>query len=313
MDQSLRFYFIFRGMKKLLFTFLFLFPSILTFSQELNFTVIINSDRARIQNTNVFTQMKNSFEQFLNGRSWTTDEFKPEERIKGNLLITINDVPQVGVYSATVQIQTVRPIYGTDYESLAFNFADRNWNFEYIESQPLEFNRFTFLNNISSLLAFYANIALGLDYDTFEKEGGSQFFAIANDIVNNAQQSGRAGWVQSTSDRRNRYWLINDIYTSSVFSSIREAYYFYHRQGLDLLQVEPETAYQNILEAIKLVAAANKTQPNGIFTISFMDAKSDEISQILKNASLEIRTEAVELLLEVDPNNARKYNELLKS
>lgn len=313
MDQSLRFYFIFRGMKKLLFTFLFLFPSILTFSQELNFTVIINSDRARIQNTNVFTQMKNSFEQFLNGRSWTTDEFKPEERIKGNLLITINDVPQVGVYSATVQIQTVRPIYGTDYESLAFNFADRNWNFEYIESQPLEFNRFTFLNNISSLLAFYANIALGLDYDTFEKEGGSQFFAIANDIVNNAQQSGRAGWVQSTSDRRNRYWLINDIYTSSVFSSIREAYYLYHRQGLDLLQVEPETAYQNILEAIKLVAAANKTQPNGIFTISFMDAKSDEISQILKNASLEIRTEAVELLLEVDPNNARKYNELLKS
>lgn len=297
----------------MLFTFLFLFPSIFTFSQELNFTVIINSDRARIQNTNVFTQMKNSFEQFLNGRSWTTDEFKPEERIKGNLLITINDVPQVGVYSATVQIQTVRPIYGTDYESLAFNFADRNWNFEYIESQPLEFNRFTFLNNISSLLAFYANIALGLDYDTFEKEGGSQFFAIANDIVNNAQQSGRAGWVQSTSDRRNRYWLINDIYTSSVFSSIREAYYLYHRQGLDLLQVEPETAYQNILEAIKLVAAANKTQPNGIFTISFMDAKSDEISQILKNASLEIRTEAVELLLEVDPNNARKYNELLKS
>lgn len=311
MDQSLRFYFIFRGMKKILFTLLFVFPSILAFSQELNFTVIINSDRAKIQNTNVFTQMKNSFEQFLNGRSWTTDEFKPEERIKGNLLITINNADQVGVYSATVQIQTVRPIYGTDYESLVFNFADREWNFEYIESQPLEFNRFNFLNNISSLLAFYANIALGLDYDTFEKEGGNQFFAIANDIVNNAQ--GRSGWTPTNSDRRNRYWLINDIYTSSVFSSIREAYYLYHRQGLDLLQLEPETAYQNILEAIKLVAAANKTQPNGIFTISFMDAKSDEISQILKNASLEIRTEAVELLLEVDPNNARKYNELLKS
>lgn len=298
-------------MKKILFTLLFVFPSILAFSQELNFTVIINSDRAKIQNTNVFTQMKNSFEQFLNGRSWTTDEFKPEERIKGNLLITINNADQVGVYSATVQIQTVRPIYGTDYESLVFNFADREWNFEYIESQPLEFNRFNFLNNISSLLAFYANIALGLDYDTFEKEGGNQFFAIANDIVNNAQ--GRSGWTPTNSDRRNRYWLINDIYTSSVFSSIREAYYLYHRQGLDLLQLEPETAYQNILEAIKLVAAANKTQPNGIFTISFMDAKSDEISQILKNASLEIRTEAVELLLEVDPNNARKYNELLKS
>ncbi|UZD22172.1 DUF4835 family protein [Algoriphagus halophytocola] len=300
-------------MKKGIFLLLLFGVSQFLSAQELNFTVIINSDRARIQNTTIFTQMKTSFEQFLNGRSWTDDEFRPEERIQGNLLITINDVPQVGTYNATVQIQTVRPIYGTNYESLLFNFADRNWNFDYIESQPLEFNRFTYLNNISSLLAFYAYIALGLDYDSFSPRGGSDFFAAANDIVNNAQQSGRQGWVQSTSDRRSRYWLNNDIYTSSVFSPIRDAYYLYHRQGLDILLAEPDKAYENILEAIRILAEANKTQPNGIFTITFMDAKSDEIAQVLKDAPLEIRTEAVELLLEVDPNNARKYNELLKS
>ena len=218
-------------------------------AQELNFTVIINSDRSRIQNTDIFNQMKTNFEQFLNGRSWTDDEFRPEERIKGNLLITINEVPQVGVYNASVQIQVVRPIYGTNYESLIFNFADRNWTFEYIESQPLEFNRFTFLNNISSLLAFYAHIALGIDYDSFANRGGSEFFAVANDIVNNAQQSGRPGWVQSQSDRRSRYWLINDIYVSTVFSSIRDAYYLYHRQGMDLIQADPEAAYKNILHS----------------------------------------------------------------
>lgn len=300
-------------MKKGILLLLLICYSFTSFSQELNFTVIINSDRARIQNTNVFAQMKTSFEQFLNGRSWTTEEFRPEERIKGNLLITINDVPQVGTYNATVQIQTVRPVYGTNYESLVFNFADRNWNFDYIESQPLEFNRFTYLNNISSLLAFYAQIALGLDYDSFESRGGDEFFASANDIVNNAQQSGRPGWVQSTSDRRNRYSLNNDIYISSVFSVIRDAYYLYHRQGLDILLIRPEEAHNNILEAIRILAKANETQPNGIFTITFMDAKSDEITSVMKNASLEVRTELVELLLEVDPNNARKYNELLKS
>ncbi len=291
----------------------FLVWSFTGFSQELNFTVIINSDRARIQNTDVFNQMKTSFEQFLNGRSWTTDEFRAEERIKGNLLITINDVPQVGSYNATVQIQVVRPVYGTNYESLLFNFADRNWSFEYIESQPLEFNRFTFLNNISSLLAFYAHIALGMDYDSFQNGGGNNYFEVANDIVNNAQQAGRPGWTQSTSDRRNRYWLINDIYVSSVFSRVREAYYLYHRRGLDMLQTDPKKAYKNILEAIRIVSEANNNQPNGIFTITFMDAKSDEIAKILKNASMEVRTEAVELLLQVDPNNARKYNDLLKS
>lgn len=282
-------------------------------AQELNFTVIINSDRARIQNTDVFNQMKNSFEQFLNGRSWTSDEFKPVERIKGNLLITINSAPQVGSYDATVQIQTVRPVFGTNYESLIFNFIDRNWSFEYIESFPLEFNRFSFLNNVSSMLGFYAHVALGLDYDSFEKKGGNKFFEIANDIVNNAQQSGRAGWVPNNSDRRTRYWLINDIYTSSIYSSIRDAYYLYHRQGLDLIQTNPEVGYKSILEAIKLVKEANRAQPNGIFTISFMDAKREEIPKILKNAPLEIREEAVTFLLDIDPNNARKYNELLKN
>ncbi len=163
------------------------------------------------------------------------------------------------------------------------------------------------------MLGFYAHIALGLDYDTFENKGGNKFFEIANDIVNNAQQSGRPGWVPNNSDRRTRYWLINDIYTSSIYSVIRESYYLYHRQGLDLLQTEPKTAYDNILEAIRLVKEANTKQPNGLFTISFMDAKSDEIPKILKNASLELRTEAVKLLLDVDPNNARKYNELLKN
>jgi hypothetical protein len=300
-------------MTKLRFLIFFYFLTVAAQGQELNFTVIINSERSRIQNTDIFNQMKTNFEQFLNGRSWTTDEFRPEERVKGNLLITINEVPQIGFYNATVQIQVVRPVYGTNFESLIFNFADRNWSFEYLESQPLEFNRFTFLNNISSLLAFYAHIALGVDYDTFAKRGGNPFFEIANDIVNNAQQSGRAGWVQSQTDRRSRYWLINDIYVSTVYGSIRDAYFLYHRQGMDLIQLDPDTAYKNILEAIRLVTAANNLQPNGIFTITFMDAKSDEISQVLKSAPFEIRSEAVKLLLEVDPNNSKKYNELLRS
>jgi len=301
-------------MKKHLFLMIGLFGLLLQGqAQELDFTVIINSDRSRFQNTDVFNQMKTSFEQFLNGRSWTDDEFRPEERIKGTLLITINEVPQVGVYNATVQVQVVRPVYGTNYESLLLNFIDRNWTFEYLESQPLEFNRFAFLNNISSLMAFYAHIALGLDYDSFASKGGNPYFEVANDIVNNAQQSGRSGWVQNPSDRRSRYWLINDIYVSTIFSPIREAYYLYHRKGIDQLAIAPEEAYNSILEAIQRVAEANKLQPNGIFTISFIDAKGDELVALLKNAPFEVREKAVPMLLEIDPNNARKYNELLKS
>jgi hypothetical protein len=281
-------------------------------AQQLNFTVTINSDRANTQERDVFDNMKTSFEQFLNTRNWIEDEFRPEERIKGNLLITINEMPSVGLFNATVQIQTVRPIYGSNYESLLFNFADRNWTFEYIEAQPLEFNRFTFLDNISSLLAFYAYVAIGLDYDSFSQRSGDPYFEVANNIVSNAQKSPRPGWSQSPSDRRNRYWLANDLYSSQVMVAIRDAYYLYHRRGLDMLTTKPDEAYRNILEALNLVAQANNAQPNSILAITFMDAKSDEISKILKQASAEIKAEAVEILLKVDPNNARKYNDILK-
>jgi hypothetical protein len=281
-------------------------------AQELNFTLIINSDRARTQETAVFEDMKINFEQFLNGRTWSTDQFQAIERIKGNMLITISDMPQVGFYNATVQIQTVRPVYGTNYESIVLNFIDRNWSFEFLQSQPLEFNRFSFLNNISSLLAYYAYIALGLDYDSFSLRGGDAFFEIANNIVNNAQQSPRPGWQPNPNERRNRYWLINDIYTSSVFAPIREAIYLYHRKGLDLLVSDTEEAYKNITEAIRLVSEVNTQQPNGIFTIAFIDAKGDELSRILKKAPMELRTEAVGYLMKIDPNNARRYNDILK-
>lgn len=288
------------------------FSGHMVMAQQLNFTVTINSERARTQDTDIFDKMKVAFEQFLNGRNWTDDEFKMEERIKGNLLITINEMPQVGLFSATVQVQTVRPVYGSDYESLVFNFADRNWTFEYVESQPLEFNQFSFLNNITSLLSYYAYIALGLDYDSFSPRGGKPYFEIANNIVANAQQSSRPGWNQNPSDKRNRYWLSNDLYNSQVMVPVRDAYYLYHRKGLDLLISDPEEAYKNILEAIKKVAEANQVQPNSILTISFIDAKSDEISKILKSASQDLKQEAVEVLLKVDPNNARKYNDILK-
>src|SRR5690606_36906468 len=218
----------------------------------------------------------------------------------------------VGLFNATVQIQTIRPIYGSNYESLLFNFADRNWTFEYVEAQPLEFNRFTFLDNISSLLAFYAYVAIGLDYDSFSQRAGDPYFEIANNIVSNAQKSPRPGWSQNPSDRRNRYWLANDLYSSQVMVPIRDAYYLYHRKELDLLTTKRDDAYANILEALKLAAQSNSTQTNSNSTITFIDANSDELSKILKKASMEIKTEAMEILLKVDPNNDRKYNGILK-
>ena len=146
-----------------------LFVSGCVSAQELNCIVTINATQIQTSDRGIFNDMKIAVEQFMNGRKWTNDSYKQYEKIKCNMQITITKMPSIGSFSASVQIQSARPIFSTDYTSLVLNFADRDWEFEYIESLPLEFNDNTYTTNLTSMLAFYAYIIVGCDYDTFSK------------------------------------------------------------------------------------------------------------------------------------------------
>ena len=177
------------------------------FTQELNCTVTINATQITTSDRGIFRDMKTAIEQFLNGRKWTNESFKPHEKIACNMLITITKMPAIGSFSATVQIQAARPVYNTNYSSLTFNFADRDWEFEYIESLPLEYNDNTYTSNLTSMLAVYAYLILGIDADTFTELGGTPYFQRALTVVNNAQQSNRPGWQSIGGSSRSRYWM----------------------------------------------------------------------------------------------------------
>lgn len=104
------------------------------YGQELNCTVQVNAEKVQTSEREVFKDMETAFAQFMSTRKWTNDNFQPQERINCNLIITINSMPSIGSFSASVQIQSARPIYNSNYESILFNFADRNWDFEYGKS-----------------------------------------------------------------------------------------------------------------------------------------------------------------------------------
>ena len=214
-------------------------------SQELNCRVIINADQVQTTERSIFTDMETAFAQFLNDRKWTNDEYLPEERINCNFILTLDPnetQPGLGKFGASVQILSSRPVYGTDYETVVFNFADRDWVFEYFQSQPLQFNESAFLNNITSLLAYYAYVIIGVDYDSFSEMGGTRYFQLANQVVINAQQSGYPGWQQFNSIR-NRYWLTENL-LSTTFEPVRKGYYNYHIKGLDIFMDKPDEAGQ---------------------------------------------------------------------
>lgn len=281
-----------------------------SFSQELNCRVIVNAQQVQTTERAVFTEMETEFAQFLNTTKWTNDEFEEEEVINCNLVITISEMPSIGVFKASVQVLSSRPIYGTGYESVILNFADRDWEFEYVQAQPLRFNENTFTSNITSMLAYYAYMIIGFDYDTFSELGGTPHFQNAFKIVNNAQQTSYTGWQQFNSVR-NRYWLVENVQNPQL-EPIREALYKYHRQGLDIMVEDREQAEKKILDALSKVQRANRARPRSILTIAFMDAKSGELIQIFSESSLATRRQAYNLLSNIDPARTDEYKALIQ-
>lgn len=283
----------------------------LLIAQELNANVSVNSQNIQTTETRVFADMENSFKRFLNNRKWTNDAFAPEERINCNFVINIEEMPSVGNFQATVQIQSSRPVYGTNYESLMFNFADRDWQFQYVESQPLEFNPSTYTSNITSLLAYYAYIILGLDYDSFSKLGGQPYFEQAQLVVSNAQQQGGSGWDQfGSSRRRNRYWLAENFINPQM-TPVREGIYSYHRLGLDTFLEDEEKSRENMLSALKEIQEVSKVFPQSILLITFFDAKNDEIISSYSQGAMQTRRAAYNALVEINPTMVEDYGPII--
>ncbi len=287
-----------------------LFLSFFVSAQELNCRVIINAQQIQTTERAVFAEMEKEFSDFLNTTKWTNDEFQEEEVINCNLIITMNEMLSLGVFEASVQVLSSRPVYGTSYESVVMNFADRDWNFEYVQSQPLRYNGNTFIDNITSMLAYYAYIIIGFDYDTFSELGGTAHFERAFRIVNNAQQTNYAGWQQFNSVR-NRYWLVENLQNPQL-EPIRKALYTYHRKGLDIMVENQEEANKNLLVALSEIQKANQTRPRSILTISFMDAKSEEMQQVFGESDLATRRQAYTLLSNIDPARIDEYKSLIE-
>ncbi len=290
--------------------FLFIFMTTLrSFGQELNCQVIVDDERAQTSDRQVFRDMEQAFSRFLNDRKWTNNTYLPEERIDCNLAITIESMPAVGFYNATVQIQSSRPVYNSNYSSLVFNFADRDWQFEYVESTPLEYGDNVYTSNLTSMLAFYAYVIIGIDNDTFEEFGGEEQFKKALDIVNLAQQSDRPGW-QAFQSNRNRYWLSENLNNQDL-RLIRKGYYTYHRLAMDQFETKQDESRTLIVNVLKDIQTANRNIPNSILKISFFDAKKNELAKIFEKGNPAAKRDAYNILVDIDPSNTEKYKSII--
>ena len=293
-------------------TYLLLSLTIVSNAQELRCNVNINT--ARIQGTNktVFTTLQMALYEFMNNTKWTNNVYTEEERIECSVFITINEQSGSSRFSGTLQIQAKRPVYGTSYHAITLNFLDEDFTFDYIEFDRLEFDLSSFRSNLTSVMAFYAYLILGIDYDTFSLKGGADYLKSAQQIVVNAQNDVSLGWKPyEKATRRNRYWIVENMLNSN-YGLIRSAYYKYHRLGLDKMSDQIIEGRNQIMQALLDIqkVCREKPDPYLFYVKMFFDAKADEIANIFEGATPAEKTRVMQVLQEIDNSNSRKYSKI---
>jgi hypothetical protein len=280
-------------------------------AQELNVNITINTPKLQIADPATFESLKGSLEEFFQNTKWTEDYYEQEERIDVTINITITDELSIRDFKADLALQATRPIYGSDQTSVLFTHQDKEFFFSYEQFQPIQYTPNSFNDNLTATLAFYAYIILGMDGDSFAPFGGENHFMTAQEIMNlvppNVARSAK-GW-RSVDGRMNRYWLIENLLTPRV-QPMRQAWYDYHRLGLDQMGTDPAVARVLMIKALEQIADVDKNYPNSMIMQVFANTKGVEILQIFKPAPIEERNKVADIMSTVDPSNAIRYRML---
>lgn len=283
-----------------------------TLAQELNAQVEIISEKIQATNRQRFTTMETAIRDFLNTRRWTNETYAPEERISCQFILTLNSESNDN-YDGNLQVIYSRPVYKSGYNSPVLVLRDDKFKFQYLQFDRLDFSINTNLSNLTSILAYYVYVIIGLDHDTYSIKGGDPFFENAQTIVNNAQGSAYPGW-SSFEGNNNRFWLVDNL-TSPVFDDFRIGLYQYHRLGLDLMhEPKQQVAAKNVIKnALVNLKAVNDKRRNSMLMQTFFDAKSQEIINIFSDGEPINLADLKEVLIELDATNASKYQKMGKA
>lgn len=285
-------------------------------AQEIQARLSVISSKVSTQvDKKIFNTLQTGLTNFVNSRKWTNDVYQPSERIQCSFLITIERDLGNNVFQGKMTVQAARPAYNTTYDSPMLNFQDDNIVFKYVEFQPIEFNENRvqgndpLVANITAILAYYVNIILGFDYDSYSLRGGDIYFQKAWNIVNNAPD-GRdiTGW-KSFESLRNRYWLAENM-NNSRYALMHDVLYSYYRSGIDVFYENEEAGRSGIINSLNFLNTINTENPNSMIMQLFFQGKTTELVKIFSKAPSDQQTIAKELLVKLDVTHASQYKEL---
>ncbi|MDR1718819.1 MAG: DUF4835 family protein [Dysgonamonadaceae bacterium] len=299
--------------KRLIILFITVFSFMCTIhAQELNAKVTVNSDKIQGTNKNVYTTLQNALTDLINNQKWSTISFLANERIDCSFAITIQTANENNDYfTAELLVQARRPVYNSSYSTLLINFRDVQLDFEYMENSPVEFVATRIDNNLVATIAFYANLILALDFDSFSPNGGSVFYRQAQSIAMQAQ--GISSWTGWTAfDKPNNRHGIITAYTDEAISAFRDFWYTYHRKGMDEMAANPDRARTTILNALPVLDEIRSARSASVVLQLLADSKLSEIVALSSKATAEEKKTVYDLLRKIYPTMSSQLEPLKK-
>ena len=279
-------------------------------SVQVNYQKLLTTTQAyeSANDKKVFDAMKQAIEDFVNGRRWTNLEMEQMEQLDCSIALILSTRSSATDFAGQLQIQMRRPVYNSTYTTGLFNYMESgNFNFSFNETQPLDFDLGNFYSNLSSTLGYYCYLLLGIYFDSYAPNGGEPFYQLAQQVQQAAEGSGYVGW-KSSEGAKSRYWFMEN-HTNSAYAPLHQAYYDYHRMGLDMMTKDQTKARQAIIDALRDLQAVHKKRPNLLSVTQFVDVKIQELNSIFTPAPQEEKQQVYNLIKEISPINAVKIKE----
>ena len=295
-------------LSKTFFLGAFFFVSTLK-AQDIDATITVIHPTVQISNTQIFESLKGSISQFINQRLWCADKVTNIERFKMNILIDIKNYElNSNDFSGSIQIQATRPVYGSTYSTVIFNQLDEDFDFQYQEFQAMEYQPGSNVYNLTGVLAFYVDVVLGLNYDTYALNGGTPYYQKAREILNASQTMN--GWRPNDGKSlKNRFYLIDNL-VSERYKPLRKSLFDYHLNGLDIMHKDVTKGRDAIFKSLEEFQELARIFPNSMLVKVFFNAKYKELIEIFKEAPTAEQNKAVELLSRMDPANKLFYDKI---
>ena len=282
-----------------------LFGSIID-AQEIDCKVTVDMQNLTAEARENINNFSKNIEDYINNYRWTRDDFG-SDKIKCSFDIFFQGSPSENSYIAQVFVGSQRKIYKSERSTGIIRLLDDKWEFTYTRNQPLYHNAFQY-DPLVSFIDFYINLILGFDYDSYKLLDGITFYQQALDIASKARSGGgsSSSWETKSSGTYNRTQFIEEI-MNPKYKVVREALYFYHFKGLDLLSRNKTKALENVLKAVESIGNfQKKNNERSIFIKAFFDTKYLELCDLF----IDYRDSTVyQKLSKIDQSHQKSYDE----